>query len=95
MGKDGKSRNWLIECANPGILNRAGWKFNMINKDDQITLVVSPLRTGEPGALLQQIKLPRWAHHRQRRPRRPAEDQHRGRQPLPDAKPTTTDGTPP
>ena len=53
----GQSRNWLIECANPGILDRAGWKFNVVHKDDQLTLVVSPLRTGEPGALLQQIKL--------------------------------------
>jgi hypothetical protein len=52
----GKARVWLIECANPGILNRAGWKFNMVKKDDQLTMVVSPLRSGEPAALLHQIK---------------------------------------
>jgi len=52
----GKQRVWIIECANPGILNRAGWKFNMVKKDDQLTLVVSPLRTGEPAALLHQIR---------------------------------------
>lgn len=53
----GKVRNWTIEGANPGILNRAGWKFNMIKPQDQITVVVAPLRTGEPGALLKQVKL--------------------------------------
>jgi hypothetical protein len=53
----GKMRNWTIECANPGILNRLGWKFNMIKKNDKITVVVAPLRTGEPGALLKQVKI--------------------------------------
>lgn len=53
----GKMRHWTIECANPGILNRSGWKFNMIKKDDVLTVVVAPLRTGEPGALLKQVKL--------------------------------------
>jgi hypothetical protein len=49
---------WLIECANPGILNRVGWKFNMIEKGDRITIVVAPMRSGQPAALLKGIKLP-------------------------------------
>lgn len=49
---------WLIEGANPGILNRVGWKFNMISKGDQITIIVAPMRTGQPAALLKAIKLP-------------------------------------
>jgi hypothetical protein len=53
-----KVRTWTIECANPGILNRAGWKFNMIKEGDVLTVIVGPLRTGEPGALLKQVKLP-------------------------------------
>ncbi len=53
----GKMREWTIECANPGILNRTGWKFNMIRKGDQISTVVAPYRTGEPGALLKQVKI--------------------------------------
>jgi hypothetical protein len=53
----GKVKDWTIECANPGILNRTGWKFNMIKKNDPLTVVVAPLRTGEPGALLKQVKL--------------------------------------
>lgn len=53
----GKVREWTIECANPGILNRTGWKFNMIKKGDQISTVVAPYRTGEAGALLKQVKI--------------------------------------
>jgi Family of unknown function (DUF6152) len=52
-----KARNWLIECANPGILNRVGWRFNMVKAGDRITVIVSPLRNGEPAALLKQITL--------------------------------------
>jgi hypothetical protein len=53
----GEARTWMIECANPGILNRIGWKFNMIKPEDRITVIVAPLRTGEPGALLKQVRL--------------------------------------
>ncbi len=55
--KTGEKKHWLVECASTSILNRAGWKFNMIKPGDQITVIVSPLRTGEPGALLKQITL--------------------------------------
>ena len=95
MGKDGKSHEWLIECANPGILARAGWKFNMIRKDDVISLVVSPLRTGESGALLQQIKLADGRVMGNGGPAGPPKISIEDGKPLPGAKPTTTDGTPP
>jgi hypothetical protein len=54
----GEEQLWLIECANPGILNRVGWKFNMIEKGDRIPIVVAPMRSGQPAALLKAIKLP-------------------------------------
>jgi hypothetical protein len=57
-GADGSTTPWTIEGASPGILNRIGWKFNMIKKGDKVTMVVAPLRTGEAGALLKEIKLP-------------------------------------
>ena len=50
--KDGSTKSWTIECANPGILDRIGWKFNMVKVGDTVTLIVAPLRSGEPGALL-------------------------------------------
>ncbi len=55
--KTGEQRHWLIEGASTSILNRAGWKFNMIKPGDRITVIVSPLRNGEPAALLKQITL--------------------------------------
>lgn len=53
---EGGFDNWTIECANPGILSRLGWKFNSVKEGDEITIIVGPLRTGEPGALLKQIR---------------------------------------
>jgi hypothetical protein len=54
---NGVTSRWLIECANPGILNRVGWKWNMIEAGDEISVIVAPLRTGEPGALLKSVRL--------------------------------------
>ena len=48
----GETRHWLIECANTTILNRVGWRFNMIKPGDEVSVIVAPLRNGEPGALL-------------------------------------------
>ncbi len=56
-GSDGALKHWLIECANPGILDRIGWKWNMIHKGDQIAVIVAPLRSGEAGALLKAVRL--------------------------------------
>ncbi len=54
----GHLKNYTIECANPGILDRAGWKWNMIKVGDKVTAIIAPLRTGEPGGLLKEITLP-------------------------------------
>jgi hypothetical protein len=50
-------KRWTIECANPGILDRVGWKFNMIKPGDKLVVIVAPLRSGESGALLKQVTL--------------------------------------
>ncbi len=55
-GKDAKA--WTIEGASPGILNRIGWKFNVVKPGDEVTMVIAPLRSGEQGGLLKLIKLP-------------------------------------
>jgi hypothetical protein len=55
--KTGNKRHWLIECASTSILNRAGWRFNLIKPGDTITMIVSPLRNGEPAALLKLMML--------------------------------------
>lgn len=53
-----KIDHFTIECASPGILIRSGWKFNIIKPGDKITVVLAPLRNGDPGALLKGIKFP-------------------------------------
>jgi hypothetical protein len=55
--KAGETKHWLIECASTSILNRAGWRFNLVKPMDEVTLIVSPLRNGEPAALLKQMTL--------------------------------------
>jgi hypothetical protein len=54
----GAAKAFTIECANPGILNRVGWKFNMIKPGDKLTVIIAPLRDGEPGGLLKEVTLP-------------------------------------
>ena len=51
-------KHYTIECASPGILNRIGWKFNMIKPGDVVTVIIAPLRSGESGGLLKQVTLP-------------------------------------
>jgi hypothetical protein len=51
------ARHWLIECASTSILNRIGWKFNMLKPGDRVSIIVSPLRSGEPAALLKQLTM--------------------------------------
>ena len=53
----GTAKTYTVECASPGILNRVGWKFNMIKPGDKITIILAPLKSGEPGGLLKQITL--------------------------------------
>jgi hypothetical protein len=53
----GAQRHWSIELGSTSILMRAGWKFNTLKKGDKVTALVSPLRTGEPGSLLNRITL--------------------------------------
>ena len=55
-GKEAKA--WTIEGASPGILNRIGWKFNIVKAGDKVTMIIAPLRSGEPGGLLKEITLP-------------------------------------
>ena len=55
---DGKVHPYAVECANPGILNRVGWKFNLVKPGDKVKLIVAPLRSGEQGGLLHEIVLP-------------------------------------
>ena len=56
-GAGGGVTHWTIELGSTSILMRAGWKFNTLKKGDKVTALISPLRNGEPGSLLNRITL--------------------------------------
>jgi hypothetical protein len=53
----GGHKHWSIELGSPSILMRAGWKFSTLKKGDKVTAVISPLRNGEAGSLLNRLTL--------------------------------------
>jgi hypothetical protein len=54
----GTTNTYTVECASPGILNRFGWQFNLLKPGEQITVIIAPLKSGDPGGLLKQLTLP-------------------------------------
>jgi hypothetical protein len=53
----GVIKHWSVELGSTSILMQAGWKFTDIKAGDKITVVLSPLRSGEAGGLLAQVTL--------------------------------------
>jgi hypothetical protein len=51
------TRRYSVECASPNVLTRAGWKYSDIKKGDRVTLLVNPLRNGQPGGMLETATL--------------------------------------
>lgn len=55
---DGKVTEWAIECASPNALKRQGWRGTTIKSGDRVTLVIHPLKNGDPGGSLVIVTLP-------------------------------------
>jgi hypothetical protein len=60
MVPDGKgtSTEWSLEMSAPGILLRSGWTRSMLKPNDQVTVLINPLKTGAPSGRLLQVTLP-------------------------------------
>lgn len=54
----GGMKHWSVEMGSPSILMQGGWKFRDLKAGDKVTLDLNPLRNGDPGGLLIQVKLP-------------------------------------
>jgi hypothetical protein len=54
----GVVKHWSIELGSPSILQQSGWKFSSLKKGDKATLIMSPLKSGQPGGFLVQATLP-------------------------------------
>ena len=50
-------KHWTVELGSTSILMQGGWKFTDVKPDQTITVVLSPLRSGQPGGLLVRITL--------------------------------------
>src|SRR5262245_59860914 len=54
---DGTVKHYSIELTSINMMQRVGWRSNMIKSGDQVTAVVSPLLTGEAVGLGLEITL--------------------------------------
>jgi hypothetical protein len=52
------AKHWSIELGSPSILMQGGWKFKDLKYGDKITVVISPLKSGQQGGLLSRITMP-------------------------------------
>lgn len=53
----GKDVLWGVELTSPTYLIRAGWKSNIIKPGDKVTVVVNPVRSGEPSGIFKSLTL--------------------------------------
>jgi hypothetical protein len=54
----GAVKHWSIELGSPSILRNSGWKHDTLAAGDKVTLLINPLKNGNPGGLLVQANLP-------------------------------------
>ena len=54
---NGAIKHYVLEGTSINMMQRMGWRSNMIKAGDQVTTVAAPLLNGEPGGLLLEIIL--------------------------------------
>ena len=54
----GTVKHFVLEGTSINMMQRTGWRSNMIKVGDQVMAVAAPLLNGEPGGLLLEITLP-------------------------------------
>ena len=54
----GGAKHWSVELGSPSILMQGGWKFKDLKYGDKVTVVISPLKSGQQGGLLARITMP-------------------------------------
>jgi len=57
-GDAGTMVTWKVEMTSPAFLVRAGWKSTTVKPGDKVSVVVRPLRSGDPGGLFVSVTLP-------------------------------------
>jgi hypothetical protein len=54
---DGSVKHYSIELTSINMMQRVGWRSNMVKAGDQVTAVVAPILTGEPVGLGLEVTL--------------------------------------
>ncbi len=56
--ENGAAKHWSIELGSPSILRSSGWTHKTLTPGEKVTLLINPLKNGNPGGLLLQANLP-------------------------------------
>ncbi len=53
----GGSERWGVEMGSPNSMVRGGWRSTTVKPGDKVTVVVNPLKSGEPGGIFVSLTL--------------------------------------
>ena len=54
---NGVVEQWGVELGSPNSMVRTGWKSTVLKPGDHVTVVISPLRSGEKGGAFVSVTL--------------------------------------
>ncbi len=54
----GQTKLWSVEMTAPAYLARAGWTSKTVKPGDKVSVMVRPMKNGDPGGLFVSITLP-------------------------------------
>ena len=54
----GGTTTWSAEMTSPAFLLRAGWRASTVKAGDKVSIVLRPMKSGDPGGLFVSITLP-------------------------------------
>jgi hypothetical protein len=54
---DRGSERWGVELGSPNSMVKTGWKSTTLKAGDKVTVVVNPLKSGEPGGIFVSVTL--------------------------------------
>ena len=55
--ESGGTERWGVELGSPNSMVRNGWRSSLLKPGDKVTVVVNPLKSGEPGGIFVSITL--------------------------------------
>ena len=58
----GETKHFTLEMTSINMMSRGGWTSRTVKAGDVVTVVVAPLRDGQPGGLVLEVTLPDGRH---------------------------------